>query len=58
MKQSLKYADLQTLNCGRPELDPTHSIDDYAKDGGPEEFRLLCSFYHDPLHSLIVKEVQ
>ena len=33
-------------------------IDDYAKDGGPGEVWLLCSFYHDPLRSLIVKEVQ
>ena len=41
MKQSLEYADLQTLNCRRSELDPTHSVDDYAKDGGPEEVRLF-----------------
>ena len=27
------------------------SIDDYAKDG-----RLLCSFYHEPVQSLIVKK--
>ena len=25
------------------------SIDNYAKDGGPEEVWLLCSFYHEPL---------
>ena len=25
--------------------------DDYAKDGGPEEIRLVCSFYHEPLHT-------
>ena len=24
-------------------------IDDYAKDGGPGEVRVLCSFCHDPL---------
>ena len=24
-------------------------IDDYAKDSGPEEVRLLCSFYHESL---------
>ena len=28
------------------------SIDDYAKDGGPEEVYLLCSFYHEPLSTL------
>ena len=32
--------------------------DDYAKDGGPGVVRLLCSFYSEPLRSLIVKEVQ
>ena len=26
-------------------------IDDYAKDGGPWEVRLLCSFYHEPLRT-------
>ena len=26
-------------------------IDDYAKDGGPEEVRLLCSFYHELLRT-------
>ena len=30
-------------------------IDDYAKDGGSG---VLCSFYREPLCSLIVKEVQ
>ena len=40
-----------------PWLGVTFSIDDYAKDGGPGVVRLLCSFYHEPLHSLIVKEV-
>ena len=33
-------------------------IDDYAKDGGLEKVWLLCGFYHEPLRSLIVKEVQ
>ena len=33
-------------------------IDDYAKDDGPGVVSLLCSFYHEPLRSLIVKEVQ
>ena len=32
-------------------------IDDYAKDGGPGEVRLLCSFYHEPLRSWIEKDV-
>ena len=26
-------------------------IDDYAKDSGPEDVRLLCSFYHEPLRT-------
>ena len=26
-------------------------IDDYAKDGGPREIQLLCSFYHEPLRT-------
>ena len=29
------------------------SIDNYAKDGRPGEAWLLCSFYHEPLHTLI-----
>ena len=33
-------------------------IDDYAEDVGPGEVGLLCSFYHEPLRSLVVKEVQ
>ena len=33
------------------------AIDDYAKDGRPEVVWLLCSFYREPLRSLIVKEV-
>ena len=33
-------------------------IDNYAKDGGPSVVLLLCSFYHELLHTLIVKEVQ
>ena len=28
-------------------------IDDYAKDGGPWEVQLLCSFYHESLHTWI-----
>ena len=27
------------------------ATDNYAKDGGPEEVWLLCSFYHDALQS-------
>ena len=33
-------------------------IDNYAKDDEPGEVWLLCSFYHESLRSLIVKEVQ
>ena len=33
VKQSLKYADSQTLNCRCPESGSTHSIHDYAKYG-------------------------
>ena len=28
-------------------------IDDYAKDRGPEEVSLLCSFYHESLRTWI-----
>ena len=28
-------------------------IDDYANNDGPGEVRLLCSFYHEPLHTWI-----
>ena len=35
----------------------TVAIDNYGKDGGPGVVRLLCSFYHEDLRSLIVKEV-
>ena len=40
------------------KLDDKRLIDDYAKDSGPGVVRLLCSFYREPLRSLIVKEVQ
>ena len=36
-------------------LKDVREIDDYAKDGGPGVIRLLCSFYHEPLRSLICK---
>ena len=32
-------------------------MDDYVKDGGLEAVRLLCSFYHDSLHALIIRNV-
>ena len=28
-------------------------IDDYAKDGGPDEVRRLCGFYREPLRTWI-----
>ena len=31
--------------------------DDYAEDGGQGEVWLLCSFYLEPLRSLIVKKL-
>ena len=31
----------------------TLQIDDYAKDGGPGEVSLLCSFYHESLRTWI-----
>ena len=31
------------------------AIDEYAKDGGPGVFLLLCTFYREPSRSLIVK---
>ena len=30
-----------------------NAIDDYAKNGGPGEVRLLCSFYHEFLRTWI-----
>ena len=33
------------------------AIDNYAEVGGQGVFWHLCSFYHEPLHSLTVKEV-
>ena len=35
----------------------TPLIDDYAKDGGPGEVPLLCSFYHEPLRTWIETNV-
>ena len=35
----------------------TAKIDDYAKDGGPAEVWLLCSFYHEPLRTCIKTNV-
>ena len=35
----------------------TGSVDDNAKDGGPGEVWLLCSFYHEPLRSWIKTNV-
>ena len=31
----------------------SYPIDDYAKDGGPGEVWLLCSFYHESLRTWI-----
>ena len=33
------------------------AIDDYVKDSGPGEVRLLCSFYHEPLRTWIETNV-
>ena len=32
-------------------------IDDYAKDGGPGEVWLLCSFHNDPLRAYTIKNI-
>ena len=32
-------------------------IDDCAEGGGPREVWFLCSFYHESLRSLILKEL-
>ena len=32
-------------------------MDNYFKDGGPEVIWLLCSFYHEPLRTLIKIDV-
>ena len=41
-------------NISRMDL----ATDDYAKDGGPGEIGLLCSFYHESLRSLILEKGQ
>ena len=33
------------------------ATDSYANDGGPEAVYLLCSFYHDPLHIEMIRNV-
>ena len=40
-----------------PTLGICNAVDDYAKDGGLRVVWLVCSFYREPLRSLIVKEV-
>ena len=35
------------------DMESGSPIDDYAKDGGPGEVLLLCSFYHGPLRTCI-----
>ena len=42
------------LNAPNSSLDRAF-LDNYAEDGGPGVAWLLCSFYHKPLCSLIVK---
>ena len=44
-------------SCLRSHFVISLSIDDYATDGEPGVVSLLCSFYREPLRSLIVKEV-
>ena len=52
-------AGSQDLHQAFMRKDWNHApVDDYAKDGGPGVVWLLCSFYHEPLQALIVKEVQ
>ena len=47
MKQAMFLS--QQLMTTEQKLGPT--IDNYAKDGGPEVVWHLCSFYQDPLRS-------
>ena len=50
-RQSKDMADFRVLQ-GKLEPQPQLlSIDDYAKNGGPEVVWHLCSFYQDPLRS-------
>ena len=51
-KQSLLMTSYTRSSLSDTETWPTlkqFPIDDYAKDGGPGEVRLLCSFYHESL---------
>ena len=51
MRLVLTHSALPELCCVTPSHLPL-SIDDQAKDGGPEEVCMtLCNFYHGPLHT-------
>ena len=55
----MKWFQQKIFSEKSPKERNVHStVDDYAKDGGPEVVWLLCSFYHEPLRSLTVKKVQ
>ena len=43
--------------CGKFLKSSRKIKDDYAKDGGPVEVWLLCSFYQEPLHTSIKTNV-
>ena len=50
ISRELKYFRNGLLLYMQKDTEATLSqIDDYAKDGGPEEVRLLCSFYREHL---------
>ena len=58
-KYFYKMAAKAGFSCGEVGMKfSKEEKDGYAKDGGPGVVSLLCSFYHKPLRSLIVKEVQ
>ena len=50
-----KFKPLQHINS--TNLIKNETIDDYAKDGGPREVWLSCSFYQDPLRVSATKNV-
>ena len=45
-------------SCGQQNLQKAFTYTRLRKDGGPGVPLLLCSFYHEPMRSLSVKEVQ
>ena len=52
-KKPTRTGDIPLTICNWKSNFLNRAIDDYAKDGGPGEVRLLCSFYHESLRTWI-----